>query len=119
MAPDYIIVPRSYQDRLVEALKKAYVDLISHHLGILTYGQSYEEFYPDGVHVPGVSMGRMVSSNAFQRVRGLLDATRGTFVAGGSKDESKLFIAPTIVRDCAWDDPLMSEYGRESLWRYS
>ncbi|KIY68653.1 NAD-aldehyde dehydrogenase [Cylindrobasidium torrendii FP15055 ss-10] len=92
VAPDYIIVPRSYQDRFVEALKKA-----------------YDEFYPDGVHVPGVSMGRMVSSSAFQRVKGLLDATRGTYVAGGSRDESKLFITPTIVRDCAWDDPLMSE----------
>jgi aldehyde dehydrogenase (NAD+)/aldehyde dehydrogenase (NAD(P)+) len=34
VAPDYVLVPRSFQDQLVDALKETYVSLIPDVLGI-------------------------------------------------------------------------------------
>ncbi len=55
-------------------------------------------------------MGKMINEQAFKRVSGLLEKTRGTVVFGGQMDEATKAIAPTIVKDVSFDDPLMSEY---------
>ncbi|KAF8892380.1 Aldehyde/histidinol dehydrogenase [Mucidula mucida] len=60
VAPGYIIVPRTLQDKVAEALKKA---LLS--------------FYPNGASTPG-EFGRLVHGEAFKRVSGMLKNTKGT-----------------------------------------
>ncbi|THU84797.1 NAD-aldehyde dehydrogenase [Dendrothele bispora CBS 962.96] len=91
VAPDYIIVPRSFQDTLIKAFKEA-----------------HDEFYPDGPKAPG-QMSRLVTPQAFARVSGLLKNTKGTVVLGGETDEATKFIAPTVIKDVKPDDALMSE----------
>ncbi|KXN84054.1 Aldehyde dehydrogenase, dimeric NADP-preferring [Leucoagaricus sp. SymC.cos] len=91
VAPDYILVPRDFQDKFIDALKEV-----------------ADKFYPESVATPGV-FSRMVTPQAFKRVKGLLDNTKGKIVLGGETDEATKFIAPTIVRDVAVDDSLMSE----------
>lgn len=53
----------------------------------------------------------MVNASHFARVAKLLDDPRvsSKVVHGGERDESKLFIAPTLVCDVPWDAPLMLE----------
>ena len=94
VAPDYILVPRAFQDTFVQALKKV-----------------CEEFYPDADKrsaAPDV-YSRLVSPKAHGRVAGLLENTKGTIVFGGQVDKDTNFIAPTAVKNVGPDDSLMSE----------
>ncbi|GLB42204.1 putative aldehyde dehydrogenase family protein [Lyophyllum shimeji] len=93
VAPDYILVPRSFQDKFVAALKSA-----------------YESFYPgpEGPSAPE-AYSRIITPQAFKRIKGLLDNTKGSVVFGGETDEASKFIAPTAVRDVKEGDSLMSE----------
>lgn len=93
VAPDYVLVPRSFQDKFIQALKTA-----------------DESFYPPSKDSssPGASS-KLVTHEAFMRVKGLLDNTMGTIVIGGETDEATKFIAPTVVRDVHGGDVLMSE----------
>ncbi|KAJ7461546.1 NAD-aldehyde dehydrogenase [Mycena latifolia] len=88
VAPDYVLVPKDFQDTFVEALKTAYAG-----------------FYPE----TNQEITRIVNQQSFKRVNGLLQATKGTIVCGGDTDETRKFIAPTIVKDVKVDDSLMSE----------
>lgn len=91
VAPDYILVPRSFQDKFVEALKTA-----------------YDSFYPETAQTSD-SYARIVTPQAFKRIKGLLDNTKGTVVIGGETDEETKFIGPSVVKDVKSDDSLMSE----------
>ncbi|KAF8221246.1 NAD-aldehyde dehydrogenase [Tricholoma matsutake] len=93
VAPDYVLVPKSCQDKFVEALKVV-----------------YESFFPESAKPssPG-TFGRLATPQAFQRVKGLLDNTKGKVVLGGDTDEAAKYIAPTVVSDVHPDDSLMSE----------
>jgi hypothetical protein len=55
-------------------------------------------------------MSKLISHEAFGRVKGLLDNTKGTIVIGGETDKAANFIAPTVVKDVEGEDSLMSEY---------
>ena len=44
-----------------------------------------------------------------QRIKDLLDNTKGTIVFGGDTDVENRYIAPTLVRNVSGDDPLMSQ----------
>ncbi|KAF8226652.1 NAD-aldehyde dehydrogenase [Tricholoma matsutake] len=93
VAPDYILVPKSCQDKFVEALKAA-----------------HEVFYPEFNKPSSASaFSKMVTPQAFKRVKGLLDKTKGKVVIGGETDEATKYIAPTVVSDVPLDDSLMSE----------
>ncbi|KAJ7481185.1 NAD-aldehyde dehydrogenase [Mycena galericulata] len=95
VAPDYVLVPKATQDTFVEALKVAYA-----------------KFYPETTGAspsPPENVTRLVNPQAFKRVNGLLQGTKGTIVCGGDTNEAEKFIAPTIVRDVQEDDSLMSE----------
>ncbi len=43
------------------------------------------------------------------RLAGLLRATRGRVVVGGSWDRPSRYFAPTVVAGVGWDDPLMMD----------
>ncbi|KAK7060129.1 Hexadecenal dehydrogenase [Paramarasmius palmivorus] len=91
VAPDYILVKEDFQDTLIAAFKEA-----------------YDEFYPNGPKEPG-AYSRLCTPQAFKRVNGLLQNTKGRIVLGGEVDEADKYIAPTIVADVSVEDSLMSE----------
>ncbi|KAF8556817.1 aldehyde dehydrogenase [Imleria badia] len=91
VAPDYILVQEDAEDTVVQGLKEA-----------------HDEFYPDGA-VGSPDLSHIINKSHFNRIKGLLDKTSGTIVFGGQTDESKLFIAPTVIRGVKGDDSLMSE----------
>ncbi|KAJ3504462.1 hypothetical protein NMY22_g17917 [Coprinellus aureogranulatus] len=78
LAPDYVLVPRLFQDKLVEALQR-----------------QYEQFYPDGPKAEG-AYARIVVGPAIKRLKGYLEKTKGRVVLGGEVDEADRYVAPTI-----------------------
>ncbi|KAG9313353.1 Aldehyde/histidinol dehydrogenase [Chiua virens] len=91
VAPDYLLVPEDAQDTVIQALKEA-----------------HDEFYPNGA-VASSDLSHIINKQHFGRIKGLLDRTSGMIVFGGQTDESRLFIAPTVVKGVKGDDALMSE----------
>src|SRR5258707_5287238 len=70
---------------------------------------SYKEFYPDstGPIVESQDFARLAADRHFERLKRLLDATKGELVFGGETDASKKFISPTAVKNVTFDDALM------------
>jgi acyl-CoA reductase-like NAD-dependent aldehyde dehydrogenase len=91
LCPEYVLVPRGVQDKLIEEFIKV-----------------YKEFYPEGAHKSD-SYSRMITPAAWRRVKGLLEKTNGTVVIGGGSDETDLFIEPTVLKDVKVDDATMDE----------
>lgn len=54
-------------------------------------------------------MGRIVNERHIDRLKNLLDNTKGTIVFGGEIDRDTKYVAPTLIRDVKRDDSLMSE----------
>ncbi|KAI0064314.1 NAD-aldehyde dehydrogenase [Artomyces pyxidatus] len=91
IAPDYVLVPRSFVDTFVTACIEA-----------------LKEFFPDGAEKSD-SYARVISPGHFKRIKALLDGTRGAVAYGGSTNEDTKFIEPTLVVGVKNDDSLMSE----------
>ncbi|KAF7426026.1 hypothetical protein PC9H_008391 [Pleurotus ostreatus] len=93
VAPDYILVPKEFQDTLANALKDA-----------------YDKFFPETAK-PSTNgtYSRLITPQAFNRVNKLLKGTQGTIVFGGEVDEATKYIQPTVVKDVQANDTLMSE----------
>ncbi|KAG0351144.1 aldehyde dehydrogenase 3, member A2 [Podila minutissima] len=89
IAPDYLIVERGIEDKLVEAFKA-----------------SIQEFYGSSAQ-SSQSYGRIVNKNHFNRLKTLLDQTKGQVVVGGEHQEDDLYIAPTLVLNVTKEDKLM------------
>jgi len=68
----------------------------------------YQEFYPDGTTEPG-NIARLPNHGSFDRVKKLLDDTKGTVILGGDSDRETKYVAPTVVRNVGPDDSLMRE----------
>jgi len=79
-----------------------HVQSISHHV------RRHDEFYPSGATTtPDIA--RIINLMHFHRLKNLLDSTSGTIAFGGQTDESRKFIAPTVVKGVKDSDSLMSE----------
>ncbi|KAF7760966.1 hypothetical protein Agabi119p4_10375 [Agaricus bisporus var. burnettii] len=91
VAPDYVLIPKGIQDKFVGLLK-----------------DKMDQFYPYSTASVG-AYSRLVSPQAFHRVKGLLDNTKGIVAIGGEADEATKFIAPTVVKDVGAGDSLMRE----------
>ncbi|KAH9916496.1 aldehyde dehydrogenase [Amylocystis lapponica] len=89
--PDYVLVPRYFQDTFVDALQ-----------------ESYAEFYPTDPRKSD-SLSRIITTQHTERLKRLLDNTKGKIVAGGEVDVETKYVAPTIVRDVGGDDSLMND----------
>ena len=80
VAPDYVLVDRSVEPRLVELLRNAVADM---------YGAN-----PQASH----DLARIVNDNHFSRLVGLLDAGGyGTVACGGGHDRATRYVAPTVL----------------------
>jgi aldehyde dehydrogenase (NAD+) len=92
VAPDYVLVHRAVEDRLVDALAGAIRSF---------YGRDPRRS-PD--------YGRIVNDQHFGRLRGLLEAGGYEAVAvGGRWDERERYLAPTVLRGVSPEADLMRE----------
>jgi len=55
-----------------------------------------KEFYPQGAKA-SPDFARIVSNNHFNRIKKMLDSTKGKIVIGGETDESENYIEPTVI----------------------
>ncbi|KAL3841470.1 hypothetical protein ACJMK2_019611, partial [Sinanodonta woodiana] len=90
VAPDYIMCTKETQDALVGKLKN-----------------TLREFYGDNVKTSN-DYARIVNDRHFQRIKGLL-STCSEIAVGGDLDESQQYIAPTVVTNVKFTDPVMQE----------
>jgi aldehyde dehydrogenase (NAD+) len=89
VAPDYLLVRESVKPALVAALK-----------------QALQAFYGDDpAQSPDLS--RIVNERQFDRLVGLLSS--GTVIAGGQHNRETRYIAPTLLDNVNWDDPVMED----------
>ena len=87
IAPDYLLVHQDIKIELVERMKF----FIDRFFGA---DPQLSADYP-----------RIVNEKHFLRLAQLMNA--GNIITGGQTDRHNLYIAPTIIDDIAWDDPVM------------
>jgi len=85
--PDYMLIHKDVRDAFIEQFRAA-----------------LKEFFPDG---DMKDMPVIVNEKHFKRVSGLLQS--GKAVIGGSVDEARRFIEPTVLVDVSPDSPVMQE----------
>lgn len=89
VAPDYVMVHKRVKSDLLNHLDK-YIHK--------SYGKDPSQS-PD--------FPRIINERHFERLSGYLD--NGTIITGGQTKEEEKYIAPTIIDNITWDDPLMQE----------
>ena len=87
VAPDYVLAETSIYDAFIAQVQKAMA-----------------AFYPNGEYA---AMPTIVNDKHFARVMGLIQMDKVVF--GGGSDAKRRFIEPTLMKDVAWDDPVMGE----------
>ncbi|KAK3956794.1 Aldehyde/histidinol dehydrogenase [Pseudoneurospora amorphoporcata] len=91
MNHNYVLVDKDVVDTFIEFLKIAYKDN-----------------FPNGAKASS-DLARIVNVRHFNRIKKMLDETKGKIVMGGEVDESELYIEPTAVLVDSIDDPMMQE----------
>jgi len=91
VAPDFVLVDRRYEAPLVAAVVKR-----------------LSRFYGNDPR-SSPDFGRVVNDAHMARLVELLGSTAGHVVVGGDHDVSRRYMAPTVVADVGWDDPLMQD----------
>jgi aldehyde dehydrogenase (NAD+) len=92
VAPDYVLVDRVVESRFLDAL-----------------AGSVRSFYGDDPQ-SSPDYGRIVNERHWDRLHALLEEARpGQIVVGGEGDRPALYLAPTVLRNVTWDDPVMGE----------
>ncbi|NJN24662.1 MAG: aldehyde dehydrogenase [Cyclobacteriaceae bacterium] len=89
VAPDYLLVHKSIKRQLLACLNKYLVDF---------YGNDAQKS-PD--------FPRIINEKNYRRLKELVH--QGQLAAGGKCDDDTLFIAPTILNNISWDDPVMED----------
>lgn len=87
IAPDYVLV-----DETVEA---DFVAHLKYHIDQFSYG-------PDASHYT-----KIINDRHFERLVSLIDPTK--VYHGGTHDANSRYIAPTVLREVEWNDPVMQE----------
>lgn len=89
VAPDYILVDKSIEQKFIEALI----------LKIKEFHKSNEEIDENYV--------RIINTEHFDRLEKLMDKNKLCY--GGMMDRDKRFISPTILKDVSFDDKIMRD----------
>jgi aldehyde dehydrogenase (NAD+) len=89
IAPDYLWVHQSQKAKLLDGIRK-YLDRF--------YGEDPRKS-PD--------FARIINQHHFNRLGRLLD--KGDVIIGGQSDPQDLYIAPTVITNLSWDDPIMQD----------
>ena len=89
LSQNYILADKVIVSELIRELKNA-----------------LNEFFPYGAKAsPDYS--RIINARQFQRLKKMLDGTRGKILLGGTMDEEERFLEPTIIQVDDVDDPLL------------
>ncbi|KAL1860167.1 Hexadecenal dehydrogenase [Paecilomyces lecythidis] len=88
-AHNYILIERSILPAVVKELKRA-----------------YSSFYPNGSK-DSADYTRIVSDAAFQRLKSMLDDSRGKLVLGGTVDEKDRYVEQTFIQVDSMDDSMI------------
>lgn len=75
----------------------------------------YKKFMPNGAKA-SPDLSRIVNKAHFNRIKRMLDNTKGRIVMGGAVDESDLFIEPTVVVVDSPEDSMMVEESFGPIW---
>jgi aldehyde dehydrogenase (NAD+) len=89
IAPDYLLVDRRIKTELLTLLK-----------------QNIQEFYGDDP-MQSPDFCRIINARQFDRLTSFLN--NGTVAIGGQTDAPTRYIAPTILDNITWDDPIMQD----------
>lgn len=89
IAPDYLLIDRTIKDEFVTYLKQA----------VHTFYGENPATSPD--------FGRLINQRHFNRLTQFLD--NGEIILGGQTDPETRYIAPTLIDQVTWDDPIMQE----------
>lgn len=89
VAPDYVIIDQDIKTEFIGYLKK-YI----------------KEFYGDNP-LENENLGKIINQKHFLRLKNLM--TDMTIAHGGQSQEETLKIAPTILDEVSWNDPVMQE----------
>jgi aldehyde dehydrogenase (NAD+) len=89
IAPDYLLVDRRIKDELLALIK-----------------QNIQTFFGENP-IDSPDFCRIISDRHFQRLAGFLD--NGDVVIGAQTDAAQRYIAPTVLNNISWDDPVMQE----------
>jgi aldehyde dehydrogenase (NAD+) len=87
VAPDYLLVDRAIKDQFVAALLKAIQEL---------YGDDPAKSPDYGRVINGFHLDRLMALLVDQKI-----------LVGGQADQSDRYLAPTVVDEVEWDNPLM------------
>ncbi|CAL8070969.1 unnamed protein product [Orchesella dallaii] len=91
IAPDYIICSRQAEEEFIACAKKV----------LLSWYGKDEKASQD--------ITRIINNHHFNRLKKLLENTKGKIVVGGNTDAADLWISPTIVVDVKSSDVLMED----------
>lgn len=98
LSQNYVLVERSVLDQFISELHN-----------------SYRTFMPQGAKA-SPDYARINNKANFNRLKSLLDNSRGKIVLGGSMDESELFIEPTVVLVEDVEDSLIADETFGPIW---
>ncbi|KAI0164301.1 aldehyde dehydrogenase [Hypoxylon sp. FL1284] len=76
---------------------------------------NYQEFYPNGPR-KSEDYARIINERQFDRIKNMLDTTKGKIVMGGETDRSDLYISPTVVLVDSIDDAMVTEESFGPIW---
>lgn len=75
---------------------------------VAEFKKAYQEYYPKGAKAsPDYS--RIINDASFQRLKSMIDNTKGKILLGGTMDEKEKFIEPTLVEVESPDDALLAQ----------
>jgi aldehyde dehydrogenase (NAD+) len=86
---DYILIDRRVKDRFLELIKN-----------------EIHRFYGSDP-MESSDFARIINRDNVRRISGLMQS--GEIVTGGTTDEEKCFVSPTVIKDIRPDDPIMKE----------
>lgn len=89
VAPDYVYVDKTVAAELIQKIKKEITQ---------QFGEDPKK---------SESLGRIVNARNFQRLTRMIDDKK--LAHGGETDEAQLQIAPTVMADVSWQDPIMQD----------
>lgn len=98
LSQNYALVERCVLNRFVDELKK-----------------QYAEFMPQGAKA-SPDYARIVNQGHYNRIKKMLDNSKGSIVLGGSMDEAEFFIEPTVVLVDDIKDSMVVEESFGPIW---
>lgn len=73
---------------------------------VAEFKKAYDEFYPQGAKA-SPDYARIINEGHFNKLKSMIDSSKGKILLGGTMDEKEKFIEPTLVEVNSVDDSLL------------